>query len=85
MNFMNESKNDLVACLTENEVNVTFTKADGTVRKMRCSLKPEVIPSVSGDTKHNPPKDNVICVIDLDLGQWRSFRIDRLTDFEVAP
>lgn len=50
----------------KNEITVTFVKADGTVRDMRCTLDPDLIPEVSmpkGNTaapKTIDPVDGII-------------------------
>jgi hypothetical protein len=71
------------------EVNVEFTKADGTVREMRCTLNPDKLPPppvptgpVDGIVKESKqrkaPDPESIRVFDLDKNEWRSFRFDRL-------
>jgi hypothetical protein len=71
------------------EVSVEFTKADGTVREMRCTLNPDKLPPppvptgpVDGIVKESKqrkaPDPESIRVFDLDKNEWRSFRFDRL-------
>jgi len=71
------------------EVTVEFTKADGTVREMRCTLNPDKLPPppvvtgpVDGIVKESKqrkaPDPESIRVFDLDKNEWRSFRFDRL-------
>jgi hypothetical protein len=71
------------------EVEVEFTKSDGTVRTMRCTLNDEKLPppvAVTGpvdgivvETKQRKkPGEESIRVFDLDKNEWRSFRFDRL-------
>jgi len=75
--------------LNKQEITVSFTKADGTDRDMRCTLNWELIPaqpttgSVDGIVKESraPRKEAdpaVIKVYDLEAQAWRSFRMDRL-------
>jgi hypothetical protein len=73
---------ELKAALTESIVQVTFTKKDGTVREMRCTLMPEY--AVYGDTKESQRRVNeeVQPVFDLDVQQWRSFRWDTVTEWQ---
>ena len=78
--------------LTNSEITVTFTKADGTDREMLCTLDRNKIPpapakpvstSVDGLVRESrkpkkEPDPHSIRVFDLDKGEWRSFRFDRL-------
>ena len=68
--------------LRKNTVEVTFDKADGTERVMKCTLNEAVLPVVEVDpdkpakTKKNNP--DVMSVFDIEAKGWRSFRWDRL-------
>lgn len=66
-------------------INVQFTKKDGSLRAMRCSLQEKYLPPLMGDaettTKDNP---DVLAVWDLDVNGWRSFRIDSILIMEPA-
>jgi hypothetical protein len=66
--------------LQTTEVSVTFVKADGTVRNMRCTLDIGRMPlqniQVHGSIESRDSETQR--VFDLDLQQWRSFRYDRL-------
>jgi hypothetical protein len=80
--------------LANGEVTVTFTKADGTDRKMVCTLDGEKIPAkppaptvsttpsngVVRESKkpRKEPDPHSIRVYDLEKNEWRSFRFDRL-------
>jgi hypothetical protein len=72
--------------LTTNVMNVTFTKVDGTVRVMRCTLKEESLPVGLKIDALLPKKTNdaILCVWDLDNNGWRSFRKDAVTAVEVV-
>lgn len=80
-------KNDMIATLKESIVDVTFTKADGTVRNMACTLLEEKIPPVflngteQMEQKTRKTNPDVIAVVDIDVNQWRSFRVDSVTKF----
>jgi len=72
------------------EVTVEFTKSDGTVREMRCTLDHSRIPEVTAKVipvdgivresrkPRKEPDHESIRVFDLDKNEWRSFRFDRL-------
>ena len=77
--------------LQNSEVTVTFTKADGTDRDMLCTLDHSRIPvapvkpvqSVDGIVRESrkpkkAPDPHSIRVFDLEKGEWRSFRFERL-------
>ena len=75
--------------LQTNQVQVQFVKSDGTLREMNCTLRPDLIPPsthtltetavVNASKKpRKEPDVHSIRVYDLDIGEWRSFRFDRL-------
>ena len=63
-------------------INVQFTKKDGSLREMRCSLQEQYLPSLMGETttKDNP---DVLAVWDIEVEGWRSFRIDSVLIMET--
>lgn len=66
---------------------VTFTKKDGTERKMQCTLVEGRIPSAKQPKGGSESKDSSIAgsavrVFDTELGEWRSFRWDSITKVE---
>jgi len=73
---------------------VTFTKVDGTVRTMPCTLDSSIIPapSVHVTNTNNPvdfPKTKkvnplVMSVFCTDKGEWRSFRLENVISVKVA-
>ena len=64
-------------------ISVQFTKKDGSLRDMRCSLQEKYLPKLMDDTEATM-KDNpdVLAVWDLDVKGWRSFRIDSVLIME---
>lgn len=64
-------------------VVVIFEKKDGTERKIRCSLNPKIInefvepidPAVEKKPRKAKPA-NLLSVVDVDLGQWRTINLD---------
>ena len=69
--------------LREREITVTFNRADGAERVMRCTLQASMVPQIvrenSEPRKYNP---DVCAVWDVKQGAWRSFRWDRITRIE---
>ena len=78
--------------LQKQPITVTFIKADGSVRDMRCTLNWDFIPSDKhpGDMTDIPgpiaesksgkksPDPHTLRVFDVDVMEWRSFRFERL-------
>jgi hypothetical protein len=71
---------ELVNLLQNNVVRVVFTKVDGSTRSLRGTLQPSYLPendrSSSGSllTEGDGSSERV-SVFDLDLNEWRSFRV----------
>lgn len=79
-------KNELKSKLTGCVANITFTKKDGTERKMVATLMAEYLPNVISEEQvaHVPrvQSDEVLAVWDLDKQAWRSFRLDSINEIE---
>jgi len=64
---------------------VRFTKVDGTVRSMNCTLNPTLAPSmpqsIQEDGTGKERNINNVSVWDTDINSWRSFRIDSILEF----
>ena len=75
-----ELKEHLSKCVAE----ITFNKVDGSVRKMNCTLMADYIPQLVSEEQvaHVPrvQNDEVMAVWDLDKQNWRSFRLDSITN-----
>jgi hypothetical protein len=85
-------KTEYNANLYEHVCEVKFEKADGTIRTMLCTLKPDVIQKliqpVTEDATTEPvvkktvPDYQIRC-IDVEKMQWRSFNIDSIRSFVI--
>mgnify|MGYP003337753089 FL=1 len=76
--------------LQKTPITVSFVKADGTVRDMRCTLNWDLIPAdkhpgqppvdgiVRESRQRKEPDEHSLRVFDLDKQEWRSFRFERL-------
>lgn len=77
-----EQKNVLKKLLSENIMQVEFEKADGSLRKMKCTLNEKFLPApVASDEEVNrnrKPNEEVQVVWDVESNGWRSFRYDRI-------
>jgi hypothetical protein len=74
-----EFKDFIKTLLHTQTIEVTFTKVDGSIRVMDCTLNPEVLPHVvvtEGSEKSQRKKsDSSIAVFDTEANGWRSFVI----------
>ena len=80
---------EIVNTLCEGVVNLSFTKVkDGAVREMRATLVSDQIPAdkmPKTDANANTEKNQLaVRVFDLDLQDWRSFRVDSLLTFNAV-
>jgi hypothetical protein len=77
----------------ESNMEITFTKLDGSERVMNCTMVMDLIPedmrpktlnesSDPQDSKHNSPHNSACRVFDVDKQAWRSFRWDSITKFK---
>ena len=79
-------KDQLKKMLQESRCEVTFTKVDGSVRVMPCTLRSGDLPPAVEKTdstrirKDNPDTISVWC---LDKNEWRSFRVANVQKVEV--
>lgn len=75
-----EGRSWLISHLRMGPVEVTFKKKDGTERIMNCSLQEGVvIPHEKKTDREKEPNLDVLPVWDLDKKEWRSFRLDSIT------
>ena len=77
-------RTQIVESLHQGICEVTFTKADGTERTMKCTLAKSILPPdnrqvlTETEGRGNP---NVVAVWDTEAGGWRSFTIDSVKSF----
>lgn len=76
------NRNEMISILQHNNCTVTFTKVNGEVRKMPCTLQESAIPLVeSKGTKK--PNETLVSVWCLDKKEWRSFRVNSVIEFTI--
>lgn len=85
--FLNndESKTNVLQKLRTNQVAVKFTKADGTERRMLCTLVESKIPSEKlpkTQSTEGSTTGSAVRVFDVEKSEWRSFRWDSLIGVE---
>ncbi len=77
-----DEKTELLGRLRQNRMKVTFKKADGTLRVMRCSLLKADLDNAllffagARQSANSDEDDPRIIVWDLDKADWRSFNAD---------
>ena len=62
-------------------MRITFTKVNGEERVMDCSLQEHIIPPTKA--KNRKENEEVLPVFDINKGEWRSFRMDSITNIEA--
>lgn len=90
-NIQSAAKKQYVDALREEVCVVEFEKSDGTLRHMNCTLNPKTIIALNLQPKTNynvnqtekDEDDDLIRVVDIDIEDWRSFRISKLKSFIV--
>ena len=75
------NRETLIKNLQKKAMRITFTKVDGDERVMDCTLQEHIVPA----TKYTDRKKNeeVLPVFDINKGEWRSFRLDSVTNIEA--
>lgn len=75
----------LIEALECGVVDLVFTKADQTVRRMCATLQPRLLPPRQTTAEAQPPakEHNLLKVWDVEAGGWRSLRLDRLQSWET--
>lgn len=76
MSKAEEFKKQLAMLLPAFIVTLQFTKADGTLRTIAATLRPEFITTVESDKPKRATNPDVQAVFDIDNLGWRSFRYD---------
>jgi len=79
---------EILNLLRTNQATVTFTKADGSERKMVCTLVESKIPADKRPKSKESEEGSstvgsAVRVFDLEKGEWRSFRFDSVISFGV--
>ena len=81
------SKQDFLNLLFNHVVLVRFTKKDGTIRDLKCTLKQDVIDTYykenSKPTATRTTPEHQVCAIDIEQNAFRSFTIDSVIDYEI--
>lgn len=83
-NSMILTRNEIIEALRAHKCVVKFTKVNGEVREMPCTLREDIVPKVEHKTERaKRPNDNVVSVWCLDKNEWRSFRVDSVLELSL--
>ena len=75
----------LIGVLKEQPVDLKFEKKDGSVRKMKATLKSDMVVEYEKKTdKEKVVNEEVLSVFDLDKNEWRSFRLESLKEIHFT-
>ena len=75
------NRETLIKNLQKKAMRITFTKVNGDERIMDCTLQEHILPPT--DSNNRKENEEVLPVWDINLGKWRSFRLDSVTNIEI--
>jgi len=81
---MKVTKVKLKKMLQKDALTVVFTKKDGTERIMNCTLQESHLPTVEKNEDSRKENKDVLSVWDLDVNDWRSFRLDSIKKYTIS-
>jgi len=81
---MDYTKEYIRSQLQHSVMNVKFTKTDGTVREMVCTLLESLAFYEKKTDKQKPENNDVLAVWDIEKHAWRSFRVDSIISADVV-
>ena len=74
-------RDTLIKNLQKNTMRITFTKVNGDERIMDCTLLEHLVPETNPDNRKE--NETVLPVWDINKAEWRSFRLDSVTDVKI--
>ena len=79
-----ESQNEILEALKNGILNVEFTKKDGSLRKLICTLSEDKIPEDKKPKNVGITKNNAVLPdFDMENNSWRSFRWDSIQKIDI--
>lgn len=83
---LEQKRQEYIELLHNNVCEVTFTKVNGESRTMPCTLKEDLLPArvIKEGAEPKKQKDNVLSVFCTNKKEWRSFRIENVTNIKVV-
>lgn len=78
------TKENIMEFLRANVAEVRFTKSDGTIRHMKCTLREDlVVPYVKKTDRVKEANTDVVPVFDVEKNEWRSFKVDSVQSISL--
>lgn len=78
------TRNELIEALKAHKCIVKFTKVNGEVREMPCTLREDIVPKYEHKTERSKePNEKVLSVWCTDVNAWRSFRVDSVQELRL--
>ena len=78
------TRNELIEALQAHKCIVKFTKVNGEVREMPCTLREDIVPKYEHKTERSKePNEKVLSVWCTDVNAWRSFRVDSVLELRL--
>ena len=74
-------REEMQSFLREGVCEIIFTKADGTERSLLGTLRSDYVDSVGTPGTGRESSDEIMRVIDVEIEEWRAFRIDSVKEF----
>ena len=75
------NRETLIKNLQKKAMRITFTKVNGEERVMDCTLQEHMLPETNESNRKQ--NEEVLPVFDINKGEWRSFRLDSVTNIEI--
>lgn len=77
-----DERNRYLRQLLKEDHEITFTKLDGSVRVMPCTLRDDAMPQRAVNEHHQTRayKPETLSVWCLDKAEWRAFKVMNVTD-----
>lgn len=78
-------REDLKKLLIEGVMEINFLKIDGSMRKMKCTLKSSLIPkNLIPKSRISPYKNlDILVVFDIEKKDWRTISLTRIKTTQV--
>lgn len=80
------SKEEIITALKNGVCTVTFTKVNGELREMPCTLREDLVPKYERKTPVKEATDKekaTLSVWCVDKNAWRSFRVDSVKNITL--
>ena len=79
------TREEIVEALQAHKCVIKFTKVNGEVREMPCTLREDLVPKYERKTesKESKPESNTLSVWCTDKNAWRSFRVESVMEVRI--